>query len=203
MHIKNAFALPLSRLPHSSPRGIGHSGLDRLLQIKVKVRPVETLHRDQTGGRGILGDIIVRRTLDVQRSLALHVGPEHSLSFRLLYQGIRASGAVRPAKLRNAENGLVVVHALARGLLLRAVSEARGGKTALGPAVLDVGEVEVDWLWCSILGELVADIDEGLDGSHINVVHRGEVKNHGAQYRTSVLEAVKVSRGVVVPRTIL
>ncbi len=82
------------------------------------------------------------------------------------------------ANVRDAEDGLPALKdggfALGSG-----ESEAGGGEGAFGPAVVDAGEMPVDGVWGGVAVELVADVDEVLDGGDIDVVNGGEVEDDG------------------------
>jgi len=57
-------------------------------------------------------------------------------------------------------------------------AETGGGESAFGPAVVDAGEMPVYFVRGSVAVELIADVDEVLDGGYIDVVDGGEVKDY-------------------------
>ena len=71
-------------------------------------------------------------------------------------------GGVGAADLCNAEDGLPAVQA-AVALGNAGVAEAGGDEGALGPAVVDGGEMPVDDRGGGVSVELVADVDQLLD----------------------------------------
>lgn len=84
------------------------------------------------------------------------------------------------------------------------VAEAGGAEGSLGPAVLDVGKMPVDGLGGCVAVELVADIDEGLGGGHVDDVDRREVEDDGLERGTGVVLVLRcVSGRGVVPRPVL
>ena len=99
------------------------------------------------------------------------------LALILLVLG-RGGGGRGPADLGNGEDGFPAVE---DGAVVRraGVAEAGGGEGALGPAVGDAGEVPIDLLGAGVAIELVAHVNQVLDGSDVDVVDRGEVKDDG------------------------
>ncbi len=85
------------------------------------------------------------------------------------------------------------------------VAEAGGGEGALGPAVGDAGEMPVDLVRACIAVELVADVDEVLDGGDVDVVDGGEVEDDGFEGGFGGLVgggAVTAGTGII-PRAVL
>ena len=102
-----------------------------------------------------------------------------SLQLFLVFDSLRCSrGTILAADLRDGEDGFPagkdLVAAVGSG-----VAEAGGGKGALGPAVVDAGEVPVYIFGGGVAVELVADVDEVLDGCNVDVVDGAEVKDYG------------------------
>ena len=90
----------------------------------------------------------------------------------------RAGGGFLPANLSDAEDGLPALEDGGVGARGR-VAEAGGGEGAFGPAVVDAGEVPVDFVRGGVAVELVADVNEDLHAGDIDVVDGGEVEDHG------------------------
>lgn len=77
-------------------------------------------------------------------------------------------GAVLAADFSDAENGFP---ALETGIALRGwVAETGGGEGAFCPAVVDAGEMPVYSVGGGVAVELVADVDEVLDGCDVDVI---------------------------------
>lgn len=83
----------------------------------------------------------------------------------------------------------------------RVVAKAGGGEGALGPPVVDVAEVPVNGVWSSVFVELVADVDEVLDGCEVDVVDGGHVEDDGFESRLVVcfFGLLAAARAGVVP----
>lgn len=190
------------------PLRVGNGRLNRLLQVKVKVRPVEPLDGHQSPAAGVRRHVLVRRLGDVIRVCALHVVLHRpaALFLVLLLRRCRRRRAVRATQVGNAEDCLPVARALAvlRVVARGSVAEAGGAEGSLGPAVLDVGKVPVDGLGGCVAVELVADVDEGLGGGDVDNVDRGEVEDDGLERgAVVVLVLLCVSWSWVVPRPVL
>lgn len=109
------------------------------------------------------------------RRLLRALAPE--LLFVLRVLGDRR-GAVLAANVGDAEDGLPALEGRRAGLRGRE-AEAGRGEGAFGPAVVDAGEVPVHRVRGDVAVELVADVDEVLDGCDVDVVDRGEVEDDG------------------------
>lgn len=85
------------------------------------------------------------------------------------------------------------------------VAETGRGESALGPAVRDAGEVPVYLVGACVAVELVADVDEVLDGGDVDVVDGGEVEDDGFEGGFGgVVRGGAVAAGPgVVPGTVL
>lgn len=84
-----------------------------------------------------------------------------------------------------------------------AETESSSSESTLSPSVLDVGEVPVNDLGSSELVELVANINQSLDRSNVDVVNTGEIKDHGLEDRSLIIvNSLDVAGLSVVPRTI-
>ena len=90
-------------------------------------------------------------------------------------------GAVGAADLGDAEDGLPGFVRLGVGGRGGRVAEAGGGEGALGPAVVDAGEVPVYLVRGGVSVQLVADVDEVLDDGYVDVVDGAEVEDDGFQ----------------------
>lgn len=145
--------------------------------------PVQALHHDLSGSHKRLLLLQRRRVLDVVVAAVL-----------LLLVGV---AIVLAHELGDGEDGLALL------VVLLAQAEARGRETALGPAVGDVGEVPVDRVGANVAVQLVADVDEGLDGGGVDVVDGGEVEDDGLEGRAGVFLVPEVARFGVVPRAVL
>lgn len=190
------------------PLRVGNRRLNRLLQVKVKVRPVEPLDGHEPPAAGMRRHVLIRCLGDVIRVCALHVVLHRAAALfpLLLLRRCRRRRAVRAAQVGNAEDCLPVARALAvfRVVSRGAVAEAGGAESSLGPAVLDVGKVPVDGLGGCVAVELVADVDEGLRGRDVDDVDRGEVEDDGLERGPVVVLVLRcVSWSWVVPRPVL
>ena len=88
-------------------------------------------------------------------------------------------GAVLAANVGDAEDGLPALKGRDVALPRGREAEAGGGEGPLGPAVVDAGEVPVHRVRGGVAVQLVADVDEVLDGGDVDVVDRGEVEDDG------------------------
>ena len=88
-------------------------------------------------------------------------------------------GGVAAAELGDGEDGFPAGGAVGGGGVRGGVAEAGGGEGALSPAVIDAGEVPVDFVGGGVAVELVADVDEVLDRGDVDVVDGGEVEDDG------------------------
>jgi hypothetical protein len=87
------------------------------------------------------------------------------------------------------------------------VAEAGGHEGALGPAVVDGGEVPVDYGWSGVSVKLVANVDQLLDAGDVDIVNGAEIEDDGFQSGTVVLCLrycclLAFSGGRVVPRVV-
>lgn len=188
------------------PLRVGNRRLNRLLQVKVKVRPVEPLDGHEPSAAGMRRHVLIRRLGDVIRVCALHVVLHRPAALFSLLRCRRCRRAVRAAQVGNAEDCLPVTRALAvlRAVLRGAVTEAGGAESSLGPAVLNVGKVPVDGPGGCVAVELVADVDEGLRGGDVDDVDRREVEDDGLERGAVVMLVLRcVSWSWVVPRPVL
>lgn len=84
-----------------------------------------------------------------------------------------------------------------------AETEASSSQSTLGPSVLDIGEVPVDDLRSSELVKLVANINQSLNGSNVDVVDTGEIEDDSLQNGSLiVLNSLDVAGLSVVPGTV-
>ena len=85
-------------------------------------------------------------------------------------------GAVLAANFRHTEDGLPAL--IDRRIALRSGEpEAGRGEGSFGPAVVDAGDMPVYRVRGGVAVQLVADVDEVLDGCDVHVVDGGEVKD--------------------------
>ena len=166
----------------------------------MKQRPVEPVHGRHPGRSPFTTAIrlaplqFLRQIAAARRAVPLlavrnRVGLVDGLGFRFLgalapqlrlvlvvQRGGR--GAVLSANVRHAEDGLPALkgrHAILRGR----VAETGRGEGPFGPAVVDAGEVPVHRVRGGVAVELIADVDEVLDGCDVNVVDGGQVEDDG------------------------
>ena len=132
------------------------------------------------GGAG--GVVAVRDHVHLVGAAAETGGPlAAELLFVLVLLG-GGGGAVLAAHVGHAEDGLPALQARLRHVAFGGrVAEAGGGEGAFGPAVVDAGEVPVDGVGGGVAVELVADVDEVLDGGDVDVIDGGEVEDDGFQ----------------------
>jgi len=148
------------------------------------------LRRSRGGGTPLLcrDDIIRIRPASASTSassaplkIARPQPPQFTFILAQLGRGSSRSGA---ADLRDAEDGFPPIKQCgAVGVGGGRVAEAGGGEGALGPAVVDAGEVPLDLFGSGVAVELVADVDEMLHRGDVDVVDRGEVEDDGFQGR--------------------
>ena len=84
------------------------------------------------------------------------------------------------ANFRHAEHGLPTLKGLRPGLR-SGEPETGGGQGPFSPAVVDAGDMPVYDVRGGVTVELVADVDEVLDGCDVDVVDGGEVKDDGPE----------------------
>ena len=82
------------------------------------------------------------------------------------------------ANLRYAEDGLPTLID-GRVAFRGGKSEAGGGEGSFGPAVVDAGDMPVYRVRGGVAVQLVADVDEMLDGCDVDIVDGGEVEDDG------------------------
>ena len=111
----------------------------------------------------------------------------------------------RPANMRDAEDGLPGLWGCAVGGLRGGVAEACGDKGSLGPAVVNIGKVPVNPGRGSVLVELVAYVNQMLNGSDVDVVDGGEVENDGLEDRELLVydERLSPAWAGIIPRAVL
>ena len=113
-------------------------------------------------------------------------------------------GAVLAADLRYAEHGLPTLID-GRGALRGGKSEAGGSEGSFGPAIVDAGDMPVHRVRGGVAVQLVADVDEVLDGCDVDIVDGGEVEDDG--FESGFIgfdgEGFATARARVVPRAIL
>lgn len=170
----------------------------------MEQRPVEPIHERDPGRRSSPGATVRLAALQLLRQIAAArracsvvavrdrvrlvaaeaaaphrflraLAPELLFVLRVLGDG---RGAVLSANVGHAEDGLPALEGRRAGLRGRK-AEAGGGEGAFGPAVVDAGEVPVHRVRGGVAVELVADVDEVLDGCDVDVVDRGEVEDDG------------------------
>ena len=163
----------------------------------MEQRPVEPIHERDPGHRSSLATTVCLAALQLLRQIAAArracsvvavrdrvrlahrfrraLAPELLFVLRVLGDG---RGAVLSANVGHAEDGLPALEGRRAGLRGRE-AEAGGGEGAFGPAVVDAGEVPVHRVRGGVAVELVADVDEVLDGCDVDVVDRGEVEDDG------------------------
>lgn len=138
----------------------------RLIEIAFLARLVEIVRRRR-------GDRVLPGLLQIPRAALL---PPLLVLDRLR----RRRGAVLSTELGDAEDGLPsLVCGSATGVLGGRISESGGGEGALGPAVVDAGDVPVHFFRGGVAVELVAYVDQVLDGSDVDIVDGGEVEDDG------------------------
>ena len=85
-----------------------------------------------------------------------------------------SGGAILTADLSHAENGFP---ASETQLALRCwVPKSGGCKRAFGPAVVDAGKMPIYFVGGRIAVELVADVEEVLDGCYVDVIDGRKVE---------------------------
>ena len=140
----------------------------RLVEIAFLARLVGHLVRRRRRGDGVLPGL-----LQIPRAA---LPPPLLVLVRLRRRG----GAVLSTELGHAEDGLPsVVRGGATGVLGGRVPEPGRGEGALGPAVVDAGDVPVHLFRGGVAVELVAHVDQVLDGSDVDIVDGGEVEDDG------------------------
>lgn len=113
------------------------------------------------------------------------------------------SGAVSAPDLRDREDGFPGLVGV--GVLRGRVAEAGGGKGAFRPPVVDAGEVPVYLVGRGVAVELIADVDEVLDGGYVDVVDGAKVEDYGFQSWFVVFDrsGLAAARAGVVPWSVL
>ena len=146
----------------------------------------------------VAADAAAAATGFILRALALE------LLFVLVVGG-DGRGAVLAANVGDAEDGLPALKGRDVALPRGREAEAGGGEGPLGPAVVDAGEVPVHRVRGGVAVQLVADIDEVLDGGDVDVVDRGEVEDDGFEGRFVGFDGdgFAAARAGVVPGAIL
>lgn len=194
----------LHKRPLAPRLHIRNGTLQRARQVGMEQRPVEPMHERHPSRRTALAASVRLAALQLLRQVAAarragsvvavrnHVrlvaagaaarrfrqrslAPELLFLLRVLGDG---RGAVLTANIGHAEDGLPALEGRRVGLRGRE-AEAGRGEGPLGPAVVDAGEVPVHRVWCGVAVELVADVDEVLDGCDVDVVDRGKVEDDG------------------------
>lgn len=178
----------------------GDSGVDSFLEIKVEVRTVESLHGDEAACGfpycTLLGRLAVDRIVN-----GLDVMADRCVS-GLLVDSSGSSSAVITTKISDGEDGLPV----SGSLIVRAggaETESSSSQGTLGPSIFNVGKVPVNNLGGGKLVQLVADINQSLDRSNIDVVDAGEIENNSLENGALiVLDDLNVTGLSVVPGTV-
>lgn len=137
--------------------------------------------RTQLLGRDDTIRIVPRMSSATRTSLqiARPLPPQFHLVLAKLSRG---GGGSEAADLGDAEDGFPPVkHDGGGGVGRGRVAEAGGGEGAFRPAVVDAGEVPFDFVGGGVAVELVADVDEVLDGGDVDVVDGGEVEDDGLE----------------------
>lgn len=193
----------LHEIPLAPRLHISDGTLQRARQVGMEQRPVEPIHERHPGRRSSLDATVRLAVLQLLRQIAAarragsvvamrdHVrlvaadaaparflralAPELLFVLRVLGGG---GGAVLSANVRHAEDGLPALEGR-RASWRGREAEAGGGEGPFGPAVVDAGEVPIHRVRGGVAIELVADVDEVLDGCNIDVIDRGEVKDDG------------------------
>lgn len=187
---------PLRHTPLTPPLNISNSTLQRTRQINMKQRSRQSMHNRhpiiprirltrakfptqiltditptaRTSGVMACNRIILirARLFDVPGALPLEL-------LRILAVFGCCSGAVLTANLSDAENRFPASETL---LALRCwVAESGGCKGAFGPAVVDAGEMPIYFVGGRVAVELVADVEEVLDGCYVDVVDGRKVED--------------------------
>lgn len=187
------------RAPHRLPLfHIRNGALQRARQVDVEQGPVQALNDGDLRSPGMvrfaltqrlveiaflarLVDVVRRRGGDGVLPGLLQI-PRAALPPPLLVLDRlrRRRGAVLPTELGHAEDGLPsLVCGGATGVLGGQITEPGGGEGALGPAVVDAGDVPVHFFRGGVAVELVAHVDEVLDGSDVDIVDGREVEDDG------------------------
>ena len=198
-HLSNStHSLHVTRL---APRlDVENGTLQRARQIGMEQRPVEPIHgrhpsRDPLPTTISLAALqLLRQIAAARRALPLVAVRNHvrladamiarflgALAPQLLFVlavlcGRR--GAVLSANVRHAEHGLPALKGRL-AVLGGGEAETGRGEGPFGPAVVDAGEVPVHGVWGGVAVELVADVNEVLDGCDVNVVDGGQVEDDG------------------------
>lgn len=201
-----------------SPLHIRNRALECIRQVDVEQRPIRAVHDGHLGpafavhlaGPQFLGQITARcaRVL-----VGDGVGCGHGLGV-LLFDIVRPllvvaalcdrGGTGIATNLRDTENGLPAVEddaVAGRG----GIAEAGRGQGASRPSVVDAGDVPINFAGRGVAIELVAYVDEMLDGCHVHVVDRRKIENDCFERGTIgvILGETASARARVVPRTIL
>ena len=187
--------------PHRlSHLNIRNGALQRARQVDVEQGPIQTLHDgDLRSAAGMmvrfaltqrlveiallarLVDLVRRRRRDgilpgLLQIARVALPPPPLVLDRLC----RRRGTVLSTQLGNAEDGLPSLVRRGATIVLRGrVPEPGGGEGALGPPVVDAGEVPVHFFRGGVAVQLVAHVDQVLDGSDVNIVDGGEVEDDG------------------------
>lgn len=86
-------------------------------------------------------------------------------------------GTGLPADFGHAEDWLPALKGA--GAERGRIAKAGGDESTLSPAVVDAGNMPVHLAGRGVAVELVADVDEMLDGRDVDVIDGGEVENDG------------------------
>jgi hypothetical protein len=127
------------------------------------------------------------------------VEPFEGVAVLLVFSGGGGGGGT--ADLSDAEDGLPAAELLGGE---GEIAEAGGDEGALGPAVVDAGDVPLDGGGGGVAVELVADVDEVLDGGDVDVIDGGEVEDDGFEGGevAAVWFALAAFRARVIPRSV-
>lgn len=199
---------------------IGNGTLERIGEIDMEQGKVQAMDNGRltatidlagfqlvaqvtAGGVGaVMGDAVMHvhglgsGIFVIQGPLAAELG----LVVTILRDG---GGALITAYFGNTEERLPAFN----GTIARwgGIAEAGRCQGTLGPSVVDAGNMPVDFVGGGVTVELVANIDEVLDGGNVDVVDRGEVEDNGSQWRTIgvIRFGLASARSRVIPRAVL
>ena len=150
----------------------------------IRLAALQLLRQIAAAGRAG-GVVAVRNHVGLVAADAAAAAPGfvlRALALELLFVlrvGGDGRGAVLAANVGDAEDGLPALKGRDVALPWGREAEAGGGEGPLGPAVVDAGEVPVHRVRGGVAVQLVADVDEVLDGGDVDVVDRGEVEDDG------------------------
>jgi hypothetical protein len=114
------------------------------------------------------------------------------------------SGTVASSQLGHAEDRFPAC-LVSRVSVRCRITESRRCKSTLGPAVVDCGEVPLDFVWRGVAIEFVANVNKDLNRSDINVVDRRGIYDHSFEGWTSImgLHLLSTAWPRIIPRAVL